>query len=268
MASAKAEVKWLIALTGASARRQERARPPRPVRSSKPSYPSFVGHPRAVIESSASGARPPRPLLGDPPRTGSHRRGNADCRRVRPVRHPARRRDRRRRRKGPPRQGARGRAKEAKSLAGRLSNPAFVEKAKPEAVEKARADHAHHATEAERLEAALTRLELTGPSIAVGDTSPRKQGGGAAGGGHAGGRRGPFATDAKTTFLQPPVCGFNFWMTPDPPRDPHRPSASRRAPEATLAQAEVTRFDLRVARQARSASSTMASANIGTIRCR
>jgi valyl-tRNA synthetase len=48
--------------------------------------------------------------------------------------------------------------KEAKSLEGRLSNPAFVEKAKPEAVEKARADHAHHKAEAERLTAALARL--------------------------------------------------------------------------------------------------------------
>ena len=48
--------------------------------------------------------------------------------------------------------------KEAKALSGRLSNAAFVEKAKPEAVEKARADHAHHAAEAERLEAALARL--------------------------------------------------------------------------------------------------------------
>ena len=48
--------------------------------------------------------------------------------------------------------------KEAKSLAGRLSNPAFVEKAKPEAVDKARADHALHAAEAERLAAALARL--------------------------------------------------------------------------------------------------------------
>jgi valyl-tRNA synthetase len=48
--------------------------------------------------------------------------------------------------------------KEAKSLEGRLSNPAFVEKAKPEAVQKARADHAHHAAEAERLAAALARL--------------------------------------------------------------------------------------------------------------
>lgn len=48
--------------------------------------------------------------------------------------------------------------KEAKSLEGRLSNPAFVEKAKPEAVEKARADHAHHSAEAERLAAALARL--------------------------------------------------------------------------------------------------------------
>ncbi len=48
--------------------------------------------------------------------------------------------------------------KEAQSLQGRLANPAFVEKAKPEAVEKARADHAEKAAEAERLEAALTRL--------------------------------------------------------------------------------------------------------------
>ncbi|MBO9601717.1 MAG: valine--tRNA ligase [Novosphingobium sp.] len=48
--------------------------------------------------------------------------------------------------------------KEARSLEGRLGNPAFVEKAKPEAVEKARADHAQHAAEAERLAAALARL--------------------------------------------------------------------------------------------------------------
>ena len=48
--------------------------------------------------------------------------------------------------------------KEARSLEGRLGNPAFVEKAKPEAVEKARADHAHHTAEAERLAAALARL--------------------------------------------------------------------------------------------------------------
>ncbi len=48
--------------------------------------------------------------------------------------------------------------KEAKSLEGRLSNPAFVEKAKPEAVAKAREDHAAHAAEAERLAAALARL--------------------------------------------------------------------------------------------------------------
>ncbi|MGF7170559.1 valyl-tRNA synthetase [Sphingobium xanthum] len=48
--------------------------------------------------------------------------------------------------------------KEAQSLEGRLANPAFVEKAKPEAVDKARADHAEKVAEAERLEAALTRL--------------------------------------------------------------------------------------------------------------
>jgi len=48
--------------------------------------------------------------------------------------------------------------KERDGLAGRLNNPAFVEKAKPEAVEKARADHAEKAAEAERLTAALGRL--------------------------------------------------------------------------------------------------------------
>ncbi|WP_373476787.1 class I tRNA ligase family protein [Sphingorhabdus sp.] len=48
--------------------------------------------------------------------------------------------------------------KEAASLSGRLSNASFVEKAKPEAVEKARADHAEKAAEAERLTAALARL--------------------------------------------------------------------------------------------------------------
>ena len=49
-------------------------------------------------------------------------------------------------------------AKERDSLAGRLNNPSFVERAKPEAVEKARADHAEKAAEAERLDAALARL--------------------------------------------------------------------------------------------------------------
>ena len=48
--------------------------------------------------------------------------------------------------------------RERDSLVGRLSNAAFVEKAKPEAVEKARADHAEKAAEAERLQAALDRL--------------------------------------------------------------------------------------------------------------
>jgi valyl-tRNA synthetase len=48
--------------------------------------------------------------------------------------------------------------KERDSLSGRLSNPSFVERAKPEAVEKARADHADKAAEAERLQAALARL--------------------------------------------------------------------------------------------------------------
>ncbi|ODU21025.1 MAG: valine--tRNA ligase [Sphingomonas sp. SCN 67-18] len=49
-------------------------------------------------------------------------------------------------------------AKERDSLAGRLNNPAFVDKAKPEAVAKARDDHAQKAAEADRLAAALARL--------------------------------------------------------------------------------------------------------------
>ena len=48
--------------------------------------------------------------------------------------------------------------KERDSLAGRLSNPNFTERAKPEAVEKARADHAEKSADAERYRAALERL--------------------------------------------------------------------------------------------------------------
>jgi valyl-tRNA synthetase len=48
--------------------------------------------------------------------------------------------------------------KERDSLAARLANPAFAERAKPEAVEKARADHEAKSAEAERLRAALDRL--------------------------------------------------------------------------------------------------------------
>ncbi len=48
--------------------------------------------------------------------------------------------------------------KERDALGGRLSNPAFVEKAKPEAVAKAREDHAEKSAEAEKLKAALDRL--------------------------------------------------------------------------------------------------------------
>jgi len=48
--------------------------------------------------------------------------------------------------------------KERDALAGRLGNPGFTEKAKPEAVEKAREDHAARNAEAERLAAALSRL--------------------------------------------------------------------------------------------------------------
>jgi len=48
--------------------------------------------------------------------------------------------------------------KDRDGLAARLNNPAFAERAKPEAVEKARADHDARAAEAERLSAALARL--------------------------------------------------------------------------------------------------------------
>jgi valyl-tRNA synthetase len=48
--------------------------------------------------------------------------------------------------------------KERDGLAGRLSNPSFVERAKPEAVEKAREDHAAKSSDAERYRAALARL--------------------------------------------------------------------------------------------------------------
>src|SRR4051794_30877137 len=54
--------------------------------------------------------------------------------------------------------GAAAAEKERDSLAARLANPNFAERAKPEAIEKARADHAAKSAEAERLRAALERL--------------------------------------------------------------------------------------------------------------
>jgi valyl-tRNA synthetase len=54
--------------------------------------------------------------------------------------------------------GAEAAEKERDSLAQRLDNPNFTSRAKPEAVEKARADHETKAAEAERLRAALERL--------------------------------------------------------------------------------------------------------------
>jgi valyl-tRNA synthetase len=48
--------------------------------------------------------------------------------------------------------------KERDSLAGRLANASFVERAKPEAIAKAREDHTEKSAEAERLQAALDRL--------------------------------------------------------------------------------------------------------------
>ncbi|WP_380871455.1 valine--tRNA ligase [Sphingomonas sp. DBB INV C78] len=51
-----------------------------------------------------------------------------------------------------------GAEKERDALAKRLGSPGFAEKAKPEAVAKARADHAERSAEAQRLGAALARL--------------------------------------------------------------------------------------------------------------
>jgi valyl-tRNA synthetase len=48
--------------------------------------------------------------------------------------------------------------KERDGLAGRLGNPSFIERAKPEAVEKARADHEEKSSDAEKYRAALARL--------------------------------------------------------------------------------------------------------------
>jgi valyl-tRNA synthetase len=48
--------------------------------------------------------------------------------------------------------------KERDSLAARLANPSFVERAKPEAVDKARADHSEKSSDAEKYRAALARL--------------------------------------------------------------------------------------------------------------
>ncbi|MDQ3077208.1 MAG: valine--tRNA ligase [Pseudomonadota bacterium] len=48
--------------------------------------------------------------------------------------------------------------KDRDSLASRIGNPAFAERAKPEAIAKARADHDARAADAERLAAALARL--------------------------------------------------------------------------------------------------------------
>ncbi len=54
--------------------------------------------------------------------------------------------------------GAEAAEKERDSLAQRLANPNFTERAKPEAVDKARADHEAKSAEADRLRAALERL--------------------------------------------------------------------------------------------------------------
>ena len=54
--------------------------------------------------------------------------------------------------------GAAAAEKERDGLAARLANPNFTERAKPEAVDKARADHDAKAAEADRLRAALERL--------------------------------------------------------------------------------------------------------------
>ena len=74
--------------------------------------------------------------------------------------------------------------KDRDSLSARLNNPAFTERAKPEAVEKARADHDARAAEAERLARRLGAARLGESAVARRghlDGSPR----------HGDGHRGP-----------------------------------------------------------------------------
>ena len=61
-------------------------------------------------------------------------------------------------REGAPGQGRRDGREGAGLAAGRLGNPSFVERAKPEAVEKARADHDERVAEVGEPRAALARL--------------------------------------------------------------------------------------------------------------
>ncbi len=75
------------------------------------------------------------------------------------LRHPARRRHRHRRGKGPPFQGV-GEAREGsgRAFAGRLYNPKFVESAPEDIVEETREKLALGEDEAAKLNAALKRL--------------------------------------------------------------------------------------------------------------
>jgi valyl-tRNA synthetase len=155
-AGAKAEVEWLIALVSASALPRTNwalRRAP----SSKHGCPNRA---RRRGRSSPPTARRSTASRGCRPSISPCAAGRGDAGRGgrRHAHRPARRPDRHRGGKGPPRKALATSEKEAKALAGRLSNPSFVERAKPEAVEKARADHAHHTAEAERLSAALKRL--------------------------------------------------------------------------------------------------------------
>ncbi len=93
-------------------------------------------------------APPPRPPAG----LGADRGATA-----RPIAFPLRA-YRSRSRESAAVKAAEAAEKERDSLAGRLANPNFTERAKPEAVEKARSDHHAKAAEAERLRAALERL--------------------------------------------------------------------------------------------------------------
>ena len=156
-AGAKAEIDWLIALTSAvrTAKNELGINPGAKLEAFCPS-PSALG--RKVVEENAAAierlARLTPVHFGEAPSGAAMQVAAGDDAFIVPLEgvididaEKARLS-----------KGLEASAKEAKSLEGRLGNANFVERAKPEAVEKARADLAHHKAEIERLEAALVRL--------------------------------------------------------------------------------------------------------------
>ena len=152
------EIDWLIRLvSGIRAARSELNVPPGAklalhVRDAGPEDSGAAAAPRR-------GAQAARADRNGRRRRRSGRRRGAGGRRRGDLRAAARRRDRSRRREARawPRPPRRPRRSAIRSPGG-LNNPSFVERAKPEAVDKARADHAEKASDAERYRAALARL--------------------------------------------------------------------------------------------------------------